>query len=327
MRTEAEMKCDVCGCVTGHLTIAKPPKRPKDECQKCYWTRELNIDGLKAERDAAVAEAWRLNAVEMLKKSAETERDAATARADAAEALVRERTMERDNYGQELDKATGMVEMHVDDAEAARILWRNAEKACALMDAQRAAAIRDRDAAQQMVVEMRVRLSNLLDQMHERPQPYVGGIVHTTGIDVVGHHDAALAILEASAPIAGRWVSRSAYDEALNAIMEGDKRLEAAIAREEKAEAELAQRTVHSRSVGHALRAFYARRELTLQVVAQAKRLKMADGLAMFVRRQAEHDCACVRTASVGACHSCRANNLIAAWDAVPGDVGPVDVG
>jgi hypothetical protein len=73
MRTEAEMKCDVCGCVTGHLTIAKPPKRPKDECQKCYWTRELNVDGLKAERDAAVAEAWRLNAVEMLKKSAETD--------------------------------------------------------------------------------------------------------------------------------------------------------------------------------------------------------------------------------------------------------------
>jgi hypothetical protein len=64
MRTEAEMKCD--------------------------WTRELNIDGLKAERDAAVDEAWRLNAVEMLKKSAETERDAAIARADAAEQLVAE---------------------------------------------------------------------------------------------------------------------------------------------------------------------------------------------------------------------------------------------
>lgn len=45
-----------------------------------------------------------------------------------------------------------------------------------------------------------------------------------------------------TAPIAGRWVSRSAYDETLNAIMEGDKRLEAAIARAEKAEAELAQR-------------------------------------------------------------------------------------
>lgn len=57
MRTEAEMKCDVCGCVTSHLTIAKPPERPKDECQKCYWTRELNIEGIKAECYAAVAEA------------------------------------------------------------------------------------------------------------------------------------------------------------------------------------------------------------------------------------------------------------------------------
>ena len=37
--------------------------------------------------------------------------------------------------------------------------------------------------------------------------------------------------------IVGQLVSRSAYDEALNAIMEGDKRLEAAIARAEKAEA------------------------------------------------------------------------------------------
>ena len=39
------------------------------------------------------------------------------------------------------------------------------------------------------------------------------------------------------APIAGRGVSRAQYDEALNAIMEGDKMLEAAIARAEKAEA------------------------------------------------------------------------------------------
>lgn len=39
------------------------------------------------------------------------------------------------------------------------------------------------------------------------------------------------------APIAGRGVSRAQYDEALNAIVAGDKRLEAAIARAEKAEA------------------------------------------------------------------------------------------
>jgi hypothetical protein len=54
---------------------------------------------------------------------------------------------ERDNYGQELDKSTGMVEMHVDDAEAARLLWRQSEAACAQMHAQRDAAIRERDEA------------------------------------------------------------------------------------------------------------------------------------------------------------------------------------
>jgi hypothetical protein len=137
---------------------------------------------------------------------------------------------------------------------------------------------------------------------------------------------------EASAPIAGRWVSRSAYDEALNAIMEGDKRLEAAIARAEKAEAELAQRTVHSRSVGHALRAFYARRELTLQVVAQAARLRLADRLAVASRIVLNE---VLKVIEDDAGHDepwflCPHGDLIdalAAWDAVPGDVGPVDVG
>jgi hypothetical protein len=72
------------------------------------------------------------------------------------------------------------------------------------------------DAAQQMVAEMRVRLSRLLDQMHERTQPYVDGIVYTMGTDAVGHHGAALAILEASHIIAGRWCLASERDEALS---------------------------------------------------------------------------------------------------------------
>ena len=67
--------------------------------------------------------------------------DRLTIQRDAAEALARERTNERDNYGQELDKSAGMVEMYVDDAAAARILWRQSEAACAQMHAQRDAAI------------------------------------------------------------------------------------------------------------------------------------------------------------------------------------------
>ena len=72
------------------------------------------------------------------------QRDEALARAEKAEARERE-------IGAELDKATGMVEMHVDDAAAARLLWRQSEAACAQMHAER-------DAAQQMVTEMRAIL-------------------------------------------------------------------------------------------------------------------------------------------------------------------------
>ena len=73
-----------------------------------------------------------------------SERDEALARAEKAEARERE-------IGEELDKATGMVEMHVADAAAARLLWRQSEAACAKMHAER-------DAAQQMVTEMRAIL-------------------------------------------------------------------------------------------------------------------------------------------------------------------------
>ena len=129
MRTEAEMKCDVCGCVTDHLT--------------------------------PIAGRWCLA----------SERDAAIARADAAE---------------------------------------------------------------QMVAELRAVL------VRRHAHDVAGGICDTP--ERCSCDDDVTAILEQAAPIAGRWVSRSAYDEALNAIMEGDKRLEAAIARAQKAEAELAQR-------------------------------------------------------------------------------------
>jgi hypothetical protein len=90
------------------------------------------------------------------------------------------------------------------------------------------------DAAEQMVAELRAVL------VRRHAHDVAGGICDTP--ERCSCDDDVTAILEQAAPIAGRWVSRSAYDEALNAIMEGDKRLEAAIARAEKAEAELAQR-------------------------------------------------------------------------------------
>jgi hypothetical protein len=73
--------------------------------------------------------------------------DAMQDREYAAEARALKAEAERDYYAKELDKATGMVEMHVDDAAAARLLWRGAWTACAQRHAERDAAIRERDEA------------------------------------------------------------------------------------------------------------------------------------------------------------------------------------
>jgi len=86
-----------------------------------------------------------------------SERDAALARAEKAEARERE-------IGEELDKATGMVEMYVDDAAAARLLWRGSEAACAQMHAER-------DEAQQMVAELRGALADIADSEDEHGVP------------------------------------------------------------------------------------------------------------------------------------------------------------
>ena len=85
------------------------------------------------------------------------QRDEALARAEKAEAREKE-------IGEELDKATGMVEMHVYDAAAARLLWRQSEAACAQMHAQR-------DEAQQMVAELRGALADIADSEDEHGVP------------------------------------------------------------------------------------------------------------------------------------------------------------
>lgn len=64
---DGEMVCDVCKVRTCHLTLAKPEAgRPNDECQQCYWTRVLDVGGLKARLEAVSAqcvEAERLRSV------------------------------------------------------------------------------------------------------------------------------------------------------------------------------------------------------------------------------------------------------------------------
>jgi type I site-specific restriction endonuclease len=73
--------------------------------------------------------------------------DAMQDREYAAEARALKAEAERDYYAKELDKATGMVEMYLDDAAAARLLGRQSEAACVKMRADRDEAIRKRDAA------------------------------------------------------------------------------------------------------------------------------------------------------------------------------------
>ena len=159
-----------------------------------------------------------------------------TVQRDAAEALAKERTIERDNYGQELDKATGMVEMLVDDAEAARLLWRSSEKACAHMDARRASAIADRDAAQQMVAECKAAIQDMFDKAPSvTPSDAEWKAAAVASL-------AARKLLTLSAPIAGRWCLASERDEAIEkntSMMATIERLSAACgAAEASAESE-----------------------------------------------------------------------------------------
>jgi hypothetical protein len=173
-----------------------PAVRPAAPCAKCGHIHALaacprwvgTIGGVPVVEDASVPDGFvkdggdrygapcpcedcaAIRAVQpnraLLAQAAEMQAsiDRLTVQRDAAEALARERAIERDNYGQELDKATGMVEMHVDDAAAARLLWRQSEAACAKMNA-------DLDAAQRVAAEFRGALADIADSEDEKGRP------------------------------------------------------------------------------------------------------------------------------------------------------------
>lgn len=67
------MVCDVCGCVTGHMTLKKPPQRPHDECQRCYWMRELCVADHRAQRIRDIVGVQWVNMV-MIATAWETEK-------------------------------------------------------------------------------------------------------------------------------------------------------------------------------------------------------------------------------------------------------------
>jgi hypothetical protein len=169
------------------------------ECADAIKERDAAIASLTIQRDAA--EEGATAAVQM--------RNDALARAHAAEALARERTNQRDNYGQELDKSTGMVEMYVDDATAARLLWRQSEAACAKMHAER-------DAAQQMVTEMR---AILLDRAREQAAKARGEVSGLSGRwCLTSERDEALAILQDLVTLQDSPSDRYQIDESTESI-------------------------------------------------------------------------------------------------------------
>jgi hypothetical protein len=147
------------------------------------------IDRLVIQRDAAEALARdeKAGADEAIKL-----RNEALARAHAAEALARER---------------------LDGAFDARLLWQQSEAACAQMNA-------DRDAAQQMVAEMRLHIVAMKRKAEDGWEQtdyaciecYADASPHFNGWKCVRHRTGA--ILEAVAPIAGRWCLASERDEA-----------------------------------------------------------------------------------------------------------------
>ena len=175
----------------------------------------------------------------------------------------------------------------------------------------------DRDAAQQMVAEMRAALA--LAQRH--------GVCIPTGDDDEANEqqDAADTIARAlalSAPIAGRWCLASERDEAVRERDDSQACFQKAwtVATEANTRAEKAE-AFEKMALGCRDAAEHARietqiqleaaerreSELGLQVVAQAARLRLATDLIAQVR---------------GGLFSPRDLDALAAWDAVPGDVG-----
>jgi len=161
--------------------------------------------------------------------------------------------------------------------------------------AERDAAIARAIAAEQMVAELRAVL------VRRHAHDVAGGICDTP--ERCSCDDDVTAILEQAAPIAGRWCLASERDEAMRG-------LDVAIATfsgkhkeliEEEARADAAEAREWA---------------LGVQVVAQAERLRLADGLAVAVREwfAIAADLDPVR-------------NALAAYDAVQGDVDPVDLG
>ena len=147
---------------------------------------------------------------------------------------------------------------------------RDIESQCAMVDARYEAK-----AAQQMVAELRDQIAIMARQ-----------------------EDAGLiaALLEASAPIAGRWCLASERDAAKARADAAEARAEVAIAR--------ACEAVEAREWA-----------LGVQVVAQAQRLKLAEAVVAAARALVSRTVGRPRLADYVAVH-----HALAAWDTVPGD-------
>ena len=164
----------------------------------------------------------------------------------------------------------------------------------------------DRDAAQQMVAEMRATFGKLLKDHH------VGhGGFPRAQCGVCMPIDAALAL---STPIAGRWCLASERDEAVKKAndmeMRADDNEVDADAYRSRGYYDLG--ALYDAAIARAIAAERRESELGLQVVAQAARLRLADDVVAMAR---------LAMRTVDGSNEILADAL-AAWDAVPGDVG-----
>ena len=218
--------------------------------------------------------------------------------------------------------ALALIDSLVVQRDAAEALARERENEVATANGFSFHVCSERDAAQQMVAEMRWAAQSLVNDLDESDD--------VAACDFGSSRVPLEKALALSAPIAGRWCLASERDEAVRiADLAGTRYIEAvakqaaAIARAEKAEATLAERD-DDFAGARRMRDDAERREseLGLQVVAQAARLRLADGLrqTLVLCRRAMAGCYVVGSPQDSA--HVAIDVALAAWDAVPGDVG-----
>ena len=202
--------------------------------------------------------------------------------------------------------ALALIDSLVVQRDAAEALARERENEVATANGFSFHVCSERDAAQQMVAEMRWAAQSLVNDLDESDD--------VAACDFGSSRVPLEKALALSAPIAGRWCLASERDEAVKKAndmeMRADDNEVDADAYRSRGYYDLG--ALYDAAIARAIAAERRESELGLQVVAQAARLRLADDVVAMAR---------LAMRTVDGSNEILADAL-AAWDAVPGDVG-----